>query len=184
MAAVLRVLSLIGLLLALSSCLGTSEEIFGSDQATLVPGIEGDYVEKDGSAENALRVQRIAGSSDYAYFDPKRPETDRGRLRAVSVGGDMYLVQMREDKWPAGRYWQLLFKIERENNAVTRMVVLWSGDDAVTALAAQSGIEFGPPFEGDASGPQTLKGSREAIAAFLKKIPTLPLDEVGSYVRK
>jgi len=180
---ILRALGALGLLFALSGCLGSTEEIFTADQAATVPGVEGTYVQKDSSSQDFLKVERIGGGPDYAYFDPKHPDTDRGRMRAVSVGGDMYVLQMRDDTWPAGVYWQVLVKIEREKDVVARVVVLFAEDDAVAALAAQSGVELGAPGQGDAYGPKTLKGSREAIAAFLKKLPTLPLREIGTYAR-
>lgn len=183
MSAALRLLGLIGLLLAMSGCLGTTEEIFAADQAATVPGVEGNYVQKESNTQDVVRVERIAGSPDYAYFDPKQPDKDRGRMRAVSVGGDIYVLQMRDDSWPADQYWQLLVKIERENNSVKRVVVVFPDDDAVTALAAQSGVELAAPGAGDAFAPKMLKGSRAAIAAFLRKLPTLPLREIGSYVK-
>jgi len=183
MAAALRLLALLGLVLAISGCLGSSEEIFGADQAVAVPGVEGDYVQKDGGSQDILRLERIAGTSDYTFFNPKAADKDRMRLRAVSAGGDLYLLQIRDETWPAGRYWHVLVRVERENNTVARVVVLFPEDDALLALTAKSGVELGPPGEGDAYGPKTLVGSREAVAAFLKKMPTLPLREIGSYVR-
>jgi len=182
-AAGFRLLGLFGLLLALSSCLGSSEEIFATDQAVNVPGVEGDYVQQGGGSGDTLRLERISGSPDYAFFDPKNPDQDRMRLRAVSAGADMYLLQIRDDTWPAGRYWHVLVRVERANNAVARIVLLFPGEAALNTLAAQSGITFGPPGPSDTYGPNTMQGSREAIAAFLKKIPTLPLQEIGTYAK-
>jgi len=179
----LRLLGLFGLLLVIAGCLRTTEEIFGPDAATLVPGIEGNYAPKDGNAQDVLTIELIPGTRDYAYFDPKNREKDRGRMRGVAVGNDLYFLQMRADDWPPRSYWQVLLKVVRQNGAVTGVVVMWAEDDAIAALAARSGVEIGAPGEGSDSGPQTLKGSREAVAAFLKKVPTLPLREVTAYVR-
>jgi hypothetical protein len=183
MRAILRTAVIVGLLAAVAGCIGTSEEIFGPDAAAVVPGIEGSYTQQGGDQDDVVTVEAISGTRDYAYFNPKDRERDRGRMRAVSFGNEMYVLQMRDDTWPQGRYWQLLLRVVRQNGSIKSVVVLWPEDDAVAALAVEDGIELGPPGEGDAFGPKTLKGSRAAIAAFLKSLASLPLREVATYVR-
>lgn len=183
MRALLRAAVVVGLLASVAGCIGTSEEIFGPEAAAVIPGIEGNYIQQTGNQDDVVGIEPISGTRDYAYFNPKNPKSDRGRMRAVSIGNEMYVLQMRDDSWPQGQYWQLLLRIVRENGAVKNVVVLWPEDDAVATLAAKSGIELAPPGEGDTFGPKALKGSRTAIAAFLKNLASLPLREVATYAK-
>jgi hypothetical protein len=181
--AILRIATFLGLLLAASGCLETHEEIFGPDDAVLVPGIEGKYTEQGGKDEDAVAVERISGTRDYAYFDPKDPKHEPGRLRAVALGSDTYLVQLRADDWPPGHAWQLVFKVHRKGDSVESVVLAWPEDDAIEALAAKSGVVLGPSDKDGAFGPKVLSGSRAAVAAFLKSLATLPLRDAVTYLR-
>ena len=178
-----RIAACLALLLATSGCLETREEIFGPNEAALVQGIEGKYIERGGKDDDAVAVERIAGTRDYAYFDPKDREHHPGRLRAIALGGDTYLVQLRSDDWPPSQAWQLLFKVNRKGDTVESVVLSWPEDDAVAALAAKSGVELAQYDKEGGLGPKIPKGSRASVAAFLRNLATLPLREVGTYLR-
>lgn len=165
-----RLTAALALLLALAGCFETRGEVFKSDAAVSVPGLEGIYA----TSTNRYAVAAVPGSSDYTFTNPTNPKDGPGRFRAVPVGADLYAVQLRLDEWDADLYWEILFRVVRKGEAIERIVAVDPDLGATEALAAKNGIELLKSPTDSADDPKILTGSPEAVANFLRALATLP----------
>jgi hypothetical protein len=177
-----RLAVLLALLLGMAGCYETDQEIFEAGSAVAIPGLEGRYVNGD----TVYIVSRIEGSKDYRYVESAPSPAGEGTLRIVPAGGDVFLVQLHRKEWEPNVHLQLIFRILRSGDAIRELQQLSVGDKLLTTQAEKTGVSL--PKEGEQSGSKTggggaIKGSREAIAAFLRGLAAGPFDHADIYTR-
>lgn len=160
------------LLIGLPSCYQTEHEIFGPKEAAIIPGLAGRYASDD----NRWVVAQIRHTPDYTIRNLKNPHDPPVRFRAVSLGNDLYLMQLQVDPTKP-TVWHVLFRVTRDNGRITKITQLEPSDDAIKERMRQlSSVTLSPPPEGSLADPQIIGGPVDAVANFLKSFATLPTE--------
>jgi len=177
-----RFLVILTLLLGIAGCYETDQEIFDAGSAVGIPGLEGRYVNGD----SAYLVSRVEGSKDYRYVESAASPPGEGTLRIVAAGGDVFLVQLHRKEWEPNVYLHLIYRILRSGERIRELQQLSVTDKLLVAQAERTGVIL--PKEGEQGSSKTggggaIKGTREAIASFLRALAAGPFDHAEIYTR-
>ena len=158
------------LLIGLANCYQTEHEIFGPKEAAIIPGLAGRYASDD----NQWSVALIRHTPDYTVRNLRNPQDPPARFRAVALGNDVYLMQLRPDPTKPN-VWHVLFRVTRNNGRISEIDQLEPSDDAVKERIQQlSSVTLSPPPEGSLGDPEIIGGPKDAVASLIKSIATLP----------
>lgn len=149
-----RSILLVGLVLLVSGCYETDQEIIMASEAAKVYGLPGTYTSRSATT----RIWEVPGTDDYRFEELDVDGVSSGYLRAVPLRGNIYLAQAKYDN---GAIYLLFYEFIVSSGGASYHPLEATED--VGELARRHNVTM----ELDEMSGYFLKGRREDIKAFL-----------------